>query len=57
MSNIVSMGSSKTNPTVQINGGDENYAELNGYNLNAGRNLNDLDVQSAGMYVCWETIS
>ena len=36
----------KTNPTVQVNGGDEFYAELNGYNLNAGRSLNDLDVQS-----------
>ena len=49
--NIVSMGSSKTNPTVQIKGGDELYAELNGYNLNAGRWLNDLDVQS-GRNVC-----
>ena len=27
--NIVSMGSSKTNPTVQIQGGDELYSELN----------------------------
>jgi putative ABC transport system permease protein len=49
--NIVSMGSSKTNPTVQINGGDEHFAELNGYDLNAGRSLNDLDVQS-GRNVC-----
>jgi putative ABC transport system permease protein len=45
------MGSSKTNPTVQIQGGDELYAELNGYNLNAGRSLNDLDIQS-GRNVC-----
>src|SRR6195952_1381777 len=30
--NIVMVGSSKTNPTVQIQGGDENYVELNGYN-------------------------
>jgi putative ABC transport system permease protein len=50
-SNIVSLGSSKTNPTVQVTGGDENYAELNGYNLNAGRSLNDLDVES-GRNVC-----
>jgi putative ABC transport system permease protein len=50
-SNIVSMGSGKTNPTVQVNGGDENYAELNGYTLNAGRSLNELDVQS-GRNVC-----
>ena len=45
------MGSSKTNPTVQIQGGDELYSELNGYNLNAGRSLNDLDIQS-GRNVC-----
>ena len=49
--NIVTVGSSKTNPTVQVNGGDEFYAELNGYNLNAGRSLNDLDVKS-GRNVC-----
>ena len=50
-SNIVSVGSKKTNPTVQVNGGDEYYAELNGYNLNAGRSLNDLDIRS-GRNVC-----
>jgi putative ABC transport system permease protein len=50
-SKIVSMGTAKTNPTVQVNGGDEFYAELNGYNLNAGRSLNELDVQT-GRNVC-----
>ena len=50
-SNIVSLGSSKTNPTVQVTGGDEDYAELNGYTLDAGRSLNDLDVES-GRNVC-----
>jgi len=50
-SNIVSLGSSKTNPTVQVMGGDEYYAELNGYNFTAGRSLNDLDIQS-GRNVC-----
>lgn len=50
-SNIVSLGSSKTNPTVQVIGGDEDYAELNGYTLNAGRSLNELDVES-GRNVC-----
>jgi putative ABC transport system permease protein len=50
-SNIVSMGSKKTNPTVQVNGGDEYFAELNGYSLNAGRSLNNLDIQS-GRNVC-----
>jgi putative ABC transport system permease protein len=49
--NIVSLGSSKTNPTVQVSGGDEDYAELNGYTLNAGRSLNALDVES-GRNVC-----
>jgi putative ABC transport system permease protein len=44
--NIASMGDKKTNPTVQVMGGDEYYAELNGYNLDAGRSLNELDVQS-----------
>ncbi len=38
--------SRKTNPTVQVNGGDEHYAELNGYTITAGRSLNDLDVES-----------
>ncbi len=50
-SNIVSLGSSKTNPTVQVIGGDEDYAELNGYTLNEGRSLNELDVES-GRNVC-----
>jgi putative ABC transport system permease protein len=50
-SNIVSLGNSKTNPTVQVTGGDEDYAELNGYTLNAGRSLNELDVES-GRNVC-----
>jgi putative ABC transport system permease protein len=49
--NIVGSGSSKTNPTVLVIGGDENYADLNGYTLDAGRSLNDLDVQS-GRNVC-----
>jgi len=40
------MDSRKTNPTVQINGGDEYYSELNGYDLSAGRSLNELDVES-----------
>ncbi|HEY6900128.1 MAG TPA: ABC transporter permease, partial [Puia sp.] len=48
---IVSLGNKKTNPNVRIIGGDEHYAELNGYNLVAGRNLNILDIQS-GRNVC-----
>jgi putative ABC transport system permease protein len=50
-SNIISMGGDKTNPTVQVTGGDENYIDINGYDLSAGRSLNDLDVQS-GRNVC-----
>ena len=38
--------SAKTNPTVSINGGDENYLLLNGYEVEFGRNLNKLDVES-----------
>lgn len=48
---IVSYGSQKTNPTVTVTGGDENYVNLNGYEVIAGRPLNDLDVHS-GRNVC-----
>lgn len=48
---IVSAGGKKTNPNVYITGGDENYLELNAYNVELGRNLNSLDIQS-GRNVC-----
>lgn len=48
---VVSMGQKKTTPTVWINGGDEHYAELNGFTMSGGRNMNDLDVQT-GRNVC-----
>jgi putative ABC transport system permease protein len=48
---VVSLGDRKTNPNVRVSGGDENYAELNGYTLAAGRNLNGLDL-SSGRNVC-----
>jgi putative ABC transport system permease protein len=41
----------KTNPTVTINGGDDNYLQLNGYEIAYGRNFNKLDVES-GRNVC-----
>ena len=41
----------KTNPTVRISGGDDNFVDLNGYKINSGRNLNTLDVES-GRNVC-----
>lgn len=43
--------SQKTNPTVAMNGGDENYLALNGYEIEYGRNFNKLDVES-GRNVC-----
>lgn len=36
----------KTNPNVAMQGGDENYLELNGYKLDAGHNFTEMDVQS-----------
>src|SRR5579862_8703125 len=48
---VVSLGDKKTNPTVRINGGDENYIDLNGYSLAAGRELSNIDIQS-GRNVC-----
>ena len=47
----VNFDNRKSNPTVRIAGGDENYVDLNGYKINTGRNLNDLDV-SSGRNVC-----
>jgi len=36
----------KTNPTVTVNGGDENYLLLNGYEVEYGRSFSRLDVES-----------
>jgi len=41
----------KTNPDVHVIGGDENYLEINGYELAAGRGFNQSDVES-GAGVC-----
>lgn len=41
----------KTNPQITMWGGDENYLAVNGYSINIGRNLNELDIQS-GRNVC-----
>src|SRR5688572_11775325 len=48
---VVAVGSRKTNPTVRINGSDENFTDQNGYELAFGRTLNNIDVQS-GRNVC-----
>lgn len=47
----VSLGSEKTNPTVTLTGGDENYLQLSGYELGLGRNFNNADVE-AGKSIC-----
>ncbi len=47
----VNFENKKTNPTVRVSGGDDNYVDLNGYKIAAGRNLNSLDVES-GRNVC-----
>ena len=41
----------KTNPQVSLMGGDENYLAVNGCSLTAGRNLNNVDIES-GRNVC-----
>ena len=41
----------KTNPVCAVWGGDENYLDVNGYKIIAGRNLNNLDIES-GRSVC-----
>jgi putative ABC transport system permease protein len=49
--NTIFFDNIKTNPTVTINGGDENYLLLNGYEVQYGRNFNKLDVES-GRNIC-----
>lgn len=39
-------GENKTNPTVQVIGGDENYLKLSNYDLSMGRNFNQADIES-----------
>ena len=41
----------KTNPQITMWGADENYIGVNGYELNMGRNLNNVDLES-GRNVC-----
>lgn len=46
-SNTLSYGDKKTNPTVMVFGGDENYLDLNSYKLLAGRNLSKPEVHDS----------
>ncbi len=48
---IVNTSSRKTNPDVNVFGGDENYLELNGYDIAFGRNFNETEVET-GRNVC-----
>ena len=48
---VVSLENKKSNPTVRIFGGDENFVDQNGFSLAYGRNLNALDI-SSGRNVC-----
>jgi putative ABC transport system permease protein len=48
---IVNTDSKKTNPDIRVLGGDENYLQLNGYELSDGRDFNEADVES-GRSVC-----
>ncbi len=48
---IVNTDTKKSNPDVRVIGGDENYLQLNGYELSYGRDFNEADVAS-GRSVC-----
>lgn len=48
---VVNFGSRKTNPDINVTGGDENYLDLNGYKIQYGRNLTHPEVES-GRNVC-----
>jgi putative ABC transport system permease protein len=48
---VVNNERKKTNPDVNVTGGDENYVELNGYKIEAGRNFSATDVET-GRNIC-----
>ncbi len=48
---VVNNSQRKTNPETNVFGGDENYLELNGYEIEAGRNFTNTEVE-AGRNVC-----
>lgn len=48
---VVNTDRKKTNPDVRVLGGDENYLELNGYNIAFGRNFTPVEVES-GRSIC-----
>ncbi len=48
---VVNTARKKTNPDVNVTGGDENYLELNGFKIAYGRNFTPVEVE-AGRNVC-----
>lgn len=48
---IVKTDTKKTNPDIRVTGGDESYLNLNGYEMEAGRNFVVSDIES-GSNVC-----
>ncbi len=48
---VVNTSLSKTNPEINVFGGDENYLELNGYTIDYGRNFSATETES-GINVC-----
>ncbi len=48
---VVNTNQSKTNPEINIYGGDENYLDLNGYAIAIGRNFTSTEI-NAGVNVC-----
>lgn len=48
---IVKTDTKKTNPDIRLTGGDENYLNLNGYEMEGGRNFVESDIES-GSNVC-----
>ena len=50
-SQVVTYENKKTNPTVSLNGGDDNYLKLNGYEIAYGRNFNRNEIES-GTDIC-----
>jgi putative ABC transport system permease protein len=48
---VVNNETKKTNPDVNVLGGDENYLDLNGYTIASGRNFSPTDIET-GRNVC-----
>ena len=48
---VVNTNQRKTNPDVNVYGGDENYLELNGYKLALGRNFTNTEIET-GRNIC-----